>query len=421
MKFFFADSQDFVDPHFDFISEERSLGVRQRRDVYAHELFRVPPYDGVLISKAIVDGNGSASGKYSLAQRNRLLNTGVRGFLRLDERVETQHLLTLGDCGAFSYMREEAPPFSVEEVASFYHHCGFDWAVSVDHVIPAHDPALDEALSFPGVPAEVDRWRQRQKLTLELASEFRRLHRTRRYSFEPIGVAQGWSGASYVDAVRALQRMGYQRIAIGGLVPLRTQDILEVLGAIAAVRKPQTAFHLLGVTRLEYFRTLRSFGVQSFDSTSPLRQAFKDDRDNYYAPRRTYVAVRVPQVDGNPRLKAGILSGRIDGRLARQLERKCLEILQLYDLGKATLKDATQIVLDYAGLYDPNGNRRSDYEDVLGERPWKNCDCDICKAIGINVIMFRGAERNRRRGFHNLHVFYRTLQTEARRRVALTT
>src|SRR5262245_27537521 len=236
MKFFFADSQDFVDPHFDFVSEERSLGVRQRRDVYAHELFRTPPYDGVLISKAIVDGNGSSSGKSSLHQRYRLLNHGARGFLRLDEREETRHLLTLGDCGAFSYMREEVPPFSVEEVASFYDHCGFDWGVSVDHVIPAHDPALDEMLTFAGVPGEVDRWRDRQKLTLELASEFRKLHRTRRYKFEAVGVAQGWRSESYVNAVRSLQRMGYKRIAVGGLVPLRTKEILEVLSAIAAVR-----------------------------------------------------------------------------------------------------------------------------------------------------------------------------------------
>src|SRR5262245_15486031 len=139
MKFFFADSQDFVDPDFDFTTEERSLGFRQRRDVYAHELFERPPYDGVLISKAIVDGNGSSSGKYSMAQRNLRLNEGARNFLRLDARPETRRLLTLGDCGAFSYMREDVPPFTVQEVAEFYDHCRFDWGVSVDHVIPVYD------------------------------------------------------------------------------------------------------------------------------------------------------------------------------------------------------------------------------------------------------------------------------------------
>ena len=53
---------------------------------------------------------------------------------------------------------------------------------------------------------------------------------------------------------------------------------------------------------------------------------------------------------------------------------------------------------------------RADYERTLGERPWKQCQCNICQAIGINVIIFRGAERNRRRGFHNIQVLYNRLQ-----------
>ena len=46
MKFFFPDSQDFVDPSFDMITEERSeYRVRQRDDLYAHEIFNPPPFD----------------------------------------------------------------------------------------------------------------------------------------------------------------------------------------------------------------------------------------------------------------------------------------------------------------------------------------------------------------------------------------
>ena len=86
MQYFFPDSQDFVDPSFDFQAETRSpTRIRQRDDRYPHELFETPPYDGILVSRAIVYGNGSASGKYSIAQRNRLRRTGVREFFRLDE------------------------------------------------------------------------------------------------------------------------------------------------------------------------------------------------------------------------------------------------------------------------------------------------------------------------------------------------
>ena len=72
MKFFFPDSQDQVDPTFDFATEQSpEFRVRQRDDRYAHELLRRQAYDGLLLSKPIVDGFPGAAGKYTLAQRHR--------------------------------------------------------------------------------------------------------------------------------------------------------------------------------------------------------------------------------------------------------------------------------------------------------------------------------------------------------------
>ena len=36
----------------------------------------------------------------------------------------------------------------------------------------------------------------------------------------------------------------------------------------------------------------------------------------------------------------------------------------------------------------------------------------ICEKAGIEIVLFRGAERNKRRGFHNLHVFRQRLDRE---------
>src|SRR5439155_21070076 len=135
------------------------------------------------------------------------------------------------------------------------------------------------------------------------AAEFLSTSRRRKVRFEPVGVAQGWSPKSYAAAVSALQRMGYTYIALGGLVPLKTHDILSTLATVADVKEPDTRLHLLGVTRTEHVDDFAQFGVISFDSTSPLRQAFKDDKNNYYATTRSYIAVRVPQAQGNVRLK----------------------------------------------------------------------------------------------------------------------
>ena len=45
----------------------------------------------------------------------------------------------MGDCGAFSYVNEDKPPFSVESVIEFYENGGFDYGISVDHLILQYD------------------------------------------------------------------------------------------------------------------------------------------------------------------------------------------------------------------------------------------------------------------------------------------
>jgi hypothetical protein len=410
MKFFFPDSQDSVDPSFDFEAETRAeFRIRQRDDLYAHEVFRKPPFDGVLVSKAIVDGSGSASGKYSLAQRHRLFRLGVRDFLRLDDIPGRRRLETIGDCGAFSYVREEYPPFSVEDVIQFYSVCGFDYGMSVDHVILDYFPDADQLTlngEFSDREERIAECQKRQKITLHLARDFWRVHRSQKCYFTPVGVAQGWSPASYAEAVEELQDIGYTMIAMGGMVPLKTHDILDCLARVGTVRRPETRLHLLGVTRSDHVEDFQRFGVVSFDSTMPLLQAFKDAKDNYHTLRRPYTAVRVPQVQGNPKLQRQIAAGHIDQAEARHLEQASLHALREYDREATSLDSVLNTVLEYERLHDGKTDRSTAYRQVLEDRPWKVCSCEVCTEIGINVIIFRGAERNRRRGFHNLTVLY---------------
>ncbi len=419
MKFFFPDSLDQVDPSFDFETETRSPSrVRQRDDVYAHEVFACPPYDGLLVSKAIVDGTAVASGRYTLAQRHRLLREGVRRFFRLDERVELQHIETMGDCGAFSYVKEVRPPYAVDDVLQFYERCGFDYGVSVDHVILGYDATIDGPLLVSEVISRD--WVRRQELTLELAHDFLRLHRAADCRFVPVGVAQGWSPGSYKRAVASLQKMGYSKIALGGMVPLKTQDILACLESVEETRQPGTSLHLFGVTRTDSVSRFANYGVESFDSTSPLRQAFKDAKDNYYTPSRTYSAIRVPQVEGNPKLQGRIAAGEINQDQAIRLERECLRSLIEYDRGCTSLETALAALAAYSGLHGIGPQQLERERKVLEDQPWNECPCEICKEIGIHVVLFRGAERNRRRGFHNVYVFFQRLQQSVTQNVLTT-
>lgn len=404
MRYFLPDSQDLVDPSFNFTSERRSATrQRQRDDQYAHEVFASRAFDGILVSKGIVDGFGATGSRYTLAQRHRLLRTGVTEFFRLSSAT-WKPIPVMGDCGAFTYVKEEVPPYSVGDVLSFYLDCGFQYGISVDHVILDYNAAWDAPTKRAAVPASL---LKRQQVTLDLARDFLKEVRASGSALVPLGVAQGWSPASYAASVESLQKIGYDYIAVGGMVPLKTRDVLASLEAIDSVRRPKTALHLLGITRIEQLKSFAGFGVVSFDSTSPLRQAFKDDKDNYYTVDREFTAIRIPQVEGNPKLQRAIRSGQVRQEEARRLERACLDSMRKYDVRSVQLRDVLNLLQEYGALTDPGGDYTEAYRETLEARPWSQCECDVCQSLRYHVILFRGAERNRRRGFHNTWVFYR--------------
>ncbi len=366
MRFYFPDSQDQVDPNFDFDREEHPLQhVRQRDDLYAHEALSEPASTGILVSMG--------TERYTIAQRHRFQRVGIREFFRLED-------------------------------------AGFDAGISVDHVIPGFQSGHDDSL--PGIDGVPQDWVDRYEITLDRAEAFLGEHRSSKCRFQPVGAAQGWSPNSYRDAVGALQSMGFKRIALGGLVGLKTQEILRTLAAVDDVRAADVEFHLLGVTRTEHVLDFKQFGVTSIDSTSPFRQSFKDDKDNYYGADRNYVAVRIPQVDGNATLKRLIRSGKVDQCQAQKLERACLDGVRAFAKNDGPIEPLLDALYEYQQVYKSKRDHTAAYRETLEARPWESCPCAICQDVGVEVVLFRGSERNKRRGFHNLWVFNQRLQSQ---------
>ncbi len=428
MKFLYSDTQDYVDPGYDFQNDRNSPGrERYWSDVYAHELMQPAPYDGLLVSmSAVRQASGVASSKvrYSTREEQRMLRDGARTFLRYGGPNFKDGML-MGDCGAFAYVNHPVPAYTPEEVMEFYSEAGFTHGVSPDHII------FDCDLSNPSELAMGDAVRQRYAITLANAEVFLGLVRREGKPFEPLGSVQGWSPKSMAEAAFRLERMGYRYLAIGGLVPLKVDVIKEVLLAIRERIRPETKIHLLGFAKADSIHDFTGFGITSFDSTSPLIRAFKDEKSNYYSEGpdgklEYYTAIRIPQAIENPRLMQGIKRGVFSAEDLLQRERKALNELRAYDQGASTVDATLNAVMDYHqflvrgdGTSIERQNKASQktatlVQRTLEHRPWKRCKCDICRTIGVEVIIFRSSNRNKRRGFHNLGVYHRHLSKTLR-------
>ena len=406
LKYFLPDWEDRLDPHFDFINDEYSKKHKENpyeHDVYAHQLFNKAPYDGILFSLSVFKSKISLNnnGK-SYKIRN---HTNIKKYLKIPKRSTLE---VMGDCGAFGYVQEEEPPqpfYSVNNVADLYNKLGFDYGVSVDHLVVDYIFIKDKKTGKKKKKVLSKKEKDRRiQITLKNAEDFLKLCKEKKYKFTPIGVAQGYNLETYKNSVKILIEMGYQYIGLGGLVQYKTEFILQVLKEIQPLIK-KVKIHLFGISRPDHLKDFRNLGVTSFDSASFFRKAWLRSGQNYLAPNgKWYTALRVPQVSDPRILKNADLNGFSLNKV-KNMEKKALQALIKYDQGLMNIEDVLNIVLKYDNLLlrnTDNRNFREKYRKTLLDMPWKKCSCAICRNIGIHVVIFRGCNRNKRRGFHNI-------------------
>lgn len=418
MKFLYSDSLDFVDPDFDFV-RDRSAATRRAHqdDDYPHEHLEHAPYDGLLVSRAIV-GGGRRTGKYSDAQSMRFHREGARAFLRFPESRYPNSMI-MGDNGAFTYRNEAEPPYTVDDTLEFYEDGGFTHGCAIDHLI-------FDFIEDGTPPSETAK--ARSDLTLALAAEFLPAARQLGSRFTPVGVVQGWSPDSMADAARQLAQMGYDYIAVGGMVPLQIDQIERALAAIRAQMPDKVRLHLLGFGKTDDLHRVAKYGVASFDTTSPLLRAFKDAKRNYYSSDgqgglQYYTAIRIPQALESTKTIRASKTGRLDQDALLRLENSALAEVRRFAAGDGAVETALDAVMAY-GRYalwdvrstDAQNERRlvvlaEAYRTTLTDKPWARCSCRVCRESGVEALIFRSSNRNKRRGFHNLHVFYNHLQS----------
>jgi hypothetical protein len=381
LRYYVPDWDDRVDPLYNFDDETHAGDVADwSNESYAHQLYGEPITDGILVSRATID--------QGRRKRDLVEQLGVHRFLRVPDEFPV-----LGDCGAFSYVKSDVPPYTTDNVLDYYSRLGFNMGVSVDHLVFADTEEERNA---------------RYELTIHNAEEFLTEHRARGLEWEPLGAVQGWDARSYAEAAKQYVAMGYGYLALGGLVRSSDKVILDVLQAVHDVIPTSTKIHLLGVARFGALRQFVDLGVRSIDSASPLRRAWLGSDSNYLTPDGWYAAIRVPQASTSFHVKRLVREGTFAAEELSDLERESLRGLREFAHSKGAPPES---LLDVLVGYDEAlaGERRLTRERIrrtLTERPWERCGCAICSRWGIEVLIFRGNNRNRRRGFHNTRVFY---------------
>lgn len=399
MRFFLPENDDLVDEGYDLLNDEYG---EVRKDVYAHELYGKPTCDGILVTKSVVK---EKKAKAIIAAG------GIANFLRLPKGMPV-----MGDCGAFQFINEEVPPYTCEEICDYYETCGFDYGMTLDHLITTFSPEFDEGHSlFVRQPSEEMKFRYR--LTLNNAKKILALCKSRKLSFTPIGVVQGWSPDSYLSGIKELIDAGFKYLAIGGMARGSNSEIEPLLQAIGPViLESSVELHFLGVARFNVLEQFKEAGVTSCDSASTLFQAFKSTKENYHTPDRTYCAVRIPPVKGDKSPKVSkLLKPLKDDPVAHAkeedrlyvLEQKALQSVRSYAAGESSLEEVMKDLIAYEEEFGGGKKHYELFEETLRDRPWEACSCAICQASGVDVVLLRGNNRNRRRGFHNTWLFYK--------------
>ena len=96
------------------------------------------------------------------------------------------------------------------------------------------------------------------------------------------------------------------------------------------------------------------------------------------------------------------------------LGQSCLTTLRKYDRDEIGVDTTLAELTRFMEATGQPSKYLDYYRRTLTDKPWKQCTCPICLKHGIEVAIFRGNNRNRRRGFHNLLSFYELMQDESK-------
>jgi Queuine tRNA-ribosyltransferase len=404
LSYFLPDWDDLLDPAFDFKNDAFSGPKGEREERHCSLMMRPDRIaDGILVSLAQTRSTKGPLRYVGGIDARTLRPLNLREHYGLcDDQV------LFGDCGAFSYVHEDAPPITTDYAVSLYDLYGFDLAASIDHI-----PVMERVIAGKPVSLTPAERKARVRLTIDNAADFLNASKRRNVGFVPVGIIQGLKPKDFADSAVLYSELGYKRIALGGLVPLSDEAISQIVTAVSSALssvRDRPKIHLFGVFRPKLQSLFKELGIASFDSATYFRKAWLRSGQNYLArDGQWYSAIRVPMtVDG--RTRAQLLKSGKELAELEQLEAAALIALHTFGEDGTSLESTLNAIEAYDRCFarssEDASTMRKLYARTLSDRPWEHCGCQICRATGIDVIIFRGSNRNKRRGAHNTAMLY---------------
>lgn len=405
LKYFIPDWDDLLDPNFNFALDSFSGATRnQRGDRHCNELIRPTQMcDGILVSLAQRQHSKGPLRKLKGTEPGALAPTPLRQYFGM-----AKGQMLFGDCGAFSYVNESEPTISTEQAISLYELYHFDFGSSVDHMPIKSLPHWER--------------QERVKTTCNNAEKFIVTWKERGELFTPVGSIQGINPKQYAENVSKYCEMGYQHLALGGLVPLRDGEITEIVESVCSAvnnMKQRPWLHLFGIFRPKLQGLFRKCGIDSFDSATYFRKAWLRSDQNYLGKDgKWYTAIRVPMTS-DPRTRKRLIEADGDITELGLQEQRVLELISKFEMEQAGVNEVLEAVLAFDLNLQRSGDvksMRDAYRRTLETRPWNQCPCTFCRKLGIHIVIFRGGNRNKRRGAHNTALLHEGIRAHAEQR-----
>ena len=297
------------------------------------------------------------------------------------EHYNQYGLKLFGDCGAFSFIDDPTPPVSVQEVIDFYNQIGVDQGASLDHIVPDYDPNYDY---FFGGLSEPAHFRERLNITIQNGQEFLDKCRSQKVEFLPVGSLQGWSPKSYVECLKAYQKMGYKKVALGGVAKLSPPKVIEVLSSLRD-HLGETDLHVFGITQEVVLRAVKIPQITSVDGMGPYYSSLYNHGDSYRLGGTWHQVFPI-----------GYGSTPEEERLYKEVRSLMVE-------------GSEEDLQNLNDLLGNNDRYRAKLLRSLRDRVWEGCGCKVCTDLGWEVLLY-DSQTNYGRGFHNMWQVNKELQ-----------